>query len=217
MARVMGRPRYVPEREVYPFSRTHIARLRKKGLIKPAKKFGGPRSQNFVDTQDPDLVLARDGEPAAQSRAPVREPLRHQDRPQMETEPALGPPAPSIQVQGKTTMLQMTYVPRSSRDQVPRPTRRNRSARRHFDHGTCLAAFRAFTAARLYACGSVPTLAMAASACGSNPAYAAAAQARRVAELVSAYRKALPEDLVALGRTVGAETLFKNMIEPALG
>jgi hypothetical protein len=51
MASAKARPRFVPEREVYPYSRTHIARLRKAGKIPPAIKFGGPRSQNLVDTE----------------------------------------------------------------------------------------------------------------------------------------------------------------------
>jgi hypothetical protein len=51
---------------------------------------------------------------------------------------------------------------------------------------------------------------------GDLPLLAAAAQARRVADLVSAYRHAQPEDLVALGRTVGPEMLFTRVIEPAI-
>jgi hypothetical protein len=51
MARAEKRPRFVPEREVYPYSRTHIARLRKAGKIPPAVKLNGPRSQNLVDTE----------------------------------------------------------------------------------------------------------------------------------------------------------------------
>ena len=51
MARPERRPRYVPEKEVYPYSRTHIRRLRLKGLIPPAIKLNGPRSQNLVDTE----------------------------------------------------------------------------------------------------------------------------------------------------------------------
>jgi hypothetical protein len=51
---------------------------------------------------------------------------------------------------------------------------------------------------------------------GHAPLLATAAQAQRVANLVSAYRQAQPDDLVELGRTVGAEAVFGNVIEPAI-
>jgi hypothetical protein len=51
MARAERRPRFVPEREFYPYSRNHIARLRKAGKIPPAIKLNGPRSQNLIDTE----------------------------------------------------------------------------------------------------------------------------------------------------------------------
>jgi hypothetical protein len=120
---------------------------------------------------------------------------------------------------------------------------RRRSSRRHFKGGQSAAALRAITGARLYLDKSIPTLAGAAVSVGSNIAYvkaavvlvksenqilldrvleghvtllAAAAQVQRVADLVSAYRAASTDDLVALGRTVGAEQLFTNVIEPVI-
>ena len=53
--------------------------------------------------------------------------------------------------------------------------RQRQSARRHFRHGKRAAATRAFTGARLYLNGAVPTLAAAADSTGSNVAYVQAA------------------------------------------
>ena len=118
-----------------------------------------------------------------------------------------------------------------------------RSSRRHFRDGQCAAALRAITGARLYLGKQVPSLAEAAVSVGSNIPYiaaaitlikaedatlrervleghvtlfAAATQVQQVADLVSAYRAATTDDLVALGRTVGAERLFTDVIERVL-
>ena len=121
---------------------------------------------------------------------------------------------------------------------------RRQSARRLVRNGQRAAALRAITAAKLYLNKSISTLDLAAASCGSNVPYVraaitllrsentqlldhaltgavplleAAARAERLAELVTAYRHATPEDLAALGRTLGAEAVFANVIEPALG
>jgi hypothetical protein len=100
------------------------------------------------------------------------------------------------------------------------------------------------TGARLYLQKSAPTLIAAAECCGSNVRYVraavalcnsenatllddvlagrtpllqAAAQAKPAADLVVAYRRAGPQDLIDLCRAVGADTIFTNMIEPAIG
>jgi hypothetical protein len=57
----------------------------------------------------------------------------------------------------------------------PHRLRQRQSARRHFRHGKRAAATRAFTGARLYLNGAVPTLAAAADSAGSNVAYVQAA------------------------------------------
>src|SRR5262249_14906218 len=97
------------------------------------------------------------------------------------------------------------------------------------------AALRAFTAASLFASGSAPSVAAAAVCCGSCPPYLggagtalpsqnktiikemlsgamglsrAAAQVRRVADLVSAYRRAADKDRVSFARAGNAEQLL---------
>ena len=121
--------------------------------------------------------------------------------------------------------------------------RRRQSARRHFRNGRRSATVRATTGAQLYINGSAPSIAAAAEATGSCTTYVKAAtvlwrsensqllddvwagrvpllkaarQARRVADLVCAYRHAQPEDLAAATHMIGTETLFANMLEPAL-
>lgn len=118
--------------------------------------------------------------------------------------------------------------------------RQRRSTRRYFRHGQCAAALRAVTAAKLYAGGAIPNLAFAAASCGSNVAYVraavillksenmsllgkvlaghvplltAAAQAKRVADLISAYRSANDQDRVAFARTCDAEKIFDVLVE----
>src|SRR5262245_34679062 len=108
-----------------------------------------------------------------------------------------------------------------------RRRQRRRSSHRRFRNGKRAAALRAFTAATLYASGSAPSLAIAAACCGSCTQYVraavvlqrsenraliknvlagrvdlqrAAAQVRRVADLVSAYRRAADEDRVRFAR-----------------
>jgi hypothetical protein len=115
-----------------------------------------------------------------------------------------------------------------------------RSARRYFRHGQRAAALRAITAAKLYAAGMIPSLALAAASCGSNVQYvkaavilikseaqldrvlkgyiplpAAAAQAKRVADLVSAYRSANNKDRVVAFRTCGTDCIFDELVEAA--
>jgi hypothetical protein len=124
-----------------------------------------------------------------------------------------------------------------------RQSRRYRSPRRHFRHGQRAAVLRATTAAKLYLAGAVPSLAAAAEGCGSNirnvrhvlallkaedvnllnrarkgwtPLGEAAAAVLKRAELIRAYRSASPEDRIALARTVGAERLFVDAVEPAI-
>jgi hypothetical protein len=121
------------------------------------------------------------------------------------------------------------------------PSRRQ-SSRRHFRNGRRAAVLRALTAARLYSSGSIPSLANAAEACGSNHIYvkaatvllkaenetllqhvlvgdegllAAARQARRTANLISAYRSASHADRVVFARTCGAEAIFDVLAEAA--
>jgi shikimate kinase len=94
---------------------------------------------------------------------------------------------------------------------------------------------RALTAARLYSGGGITTLTKAAEACGSNvpyvqaavvllkaenetllrrvlsgdiPVLVAASQAKRMADLVFAYRAASENDRVAFARTCGPEALL---------
>jgi hypothetical protein len=136
-------------------------------------------------------------------------------------------------------MLQV-YASTSRRVQPPR---RNRSARRHFEGGTRLAALRAFAAARLSASGAIPKVRESALACGSNARYVqaaitllkaenetlvnavldghvplltAAAQVKRLADLVDAYRKAGASDRVRFAQTVGPTALFDTALVPAL-
>jgi hypothetical protein len=101
---------------------------------------------------------------------------------------------------------------------------------------------RAITAAKLYATGAITSLAKAAEACGSNVIYVKAAtvllkveneallrrvlagyepllesaqQARRTADLISAYRSANDADRVAFARTCGTEAIFDVLVEAA--
>jgi hypothetical protein len=117
--------------------------------------------------------------------------------------------------------------------------RQRQSARRRFRHGQRAAAVRAFTGARLYLNCAVPTLAAAADSTGSCPAYIqaavvllkadnasltaevlagrvsilqAAAQARRVVDLVTAYRLAQDPDRVAFAQACGIETIFDTLV-----
>jgi hypothetical protein len=126
---------------------------------------------------------------------------------------------------------------------VQAPRRHHRSARRHFDSGKRVAALRAVTAARLYASGSIATVAKAALSCGSNrryveaaitllksenttllnavvggqvPLLAAAAQVTRLADLVDAFRKANAGDRVSFAQAVGPTVLFDTSLVPAL-
>ncbi len=139
------------------------------------------------------------------------------------------------------SILRFAAVPQVRR--IRGQSMRHRSSRRHYKGGQCAAALRAITGAKLYINNSIQTLAEAAISTGSNIRYvtaavtliksenqilidrvlrghvtllSAAAQVRRVADLVSAYRAASTDDLVALGRTVGPEQLFTNVIEPAI-
>ena len=121
--------------------------------------------------------------------------------------------------------------------------RRRQSPRRRFRNRGCAAALRSVTAARFYLGGTIPTLELAAASCGSNvpyvraaivvlqseghtlervlagkvPLLAAAQEVRRLADLLAAYRRATPQDLVALGRAVTAERLWADAIVPAIG
>jgi hypothetical protein len=117
--------------------------------------------------------------------------------------------------------------------------RQRQSVRRHFRHGKRAAATRAFTGARLYLNGAVPTLAAAADSTGSNVAYVQAAivllkadnaslvsdvlagrvsilqaarSARRLVDLVTAYREAKDPDRVAFARACGAEAIFDVLV-----
>ena len=101
---------------------------------------------------------------------------------------------------------------------------------------------RAITAAKLYVSGELRTLAKAAEACGSNAKYvkaatvllkagdevllnrvlagdepllAAANQAKRIADLISAYRSANNADRVAFARICGAEAILDVLVEAA--
>ena len=117
--------------------------------------------------------------------------------------------------------------------------RRRQSARRHFRHGQCAAALRAITGARLYLKGATPTLAAAAESTGSNVAYIQAAiillradnaslvsdvlagrvpllqaarEAKRLVDLVTAYREAKDPDRVAFARACGVEAIFNTLV-----
>jgi hypothetical protein len=117
--------------------------------------------------------------------------------------------------------------------------RRRQSARRHFRHGQCAAALRAITGARLYLKGATPTLAVAAESTGSNVAYIQAAiillradnaslvsdvlagrvpllqaarEAKRLVDLVTAYREAKDPDRVAFARACGVEAIFNTLV-----
>jgi hypothetical protein len=101
---------------------------------------------------------------------------------------------------------------------------------------------RALTAAKLYSTGAITSLAKAAEACGSNGIYVKAAtvllkaenetllrrvlagyeplleaaqQARRTADLISAYRSANYADRVAFVRTCGTDAIFDVLVEAA--
>jgi hypothetical protein len=116
--------------------------------------------------------------------------------------------------------------------------RQRRSTRRYFRHGQRAAALRAITAAKLYAAGAIPSLALAAASCGSNvqyvkaavtllksearldsvlkghiPLLGAATQAKRVADLVSAYRSANDQERVAFARACNAEKIFEVLVK----
>jgi len=116
-----------------------------------------------------------------------------------------------------------------------RRRQRRRSSHRRFRNGNRAAALRAFTGAMLYASGSAPTLAHAAACCGSCVQYVraavilqrsenmplikdalaghvdlqrAAAGVRRVADLVSAYRRAAEADRISFARACDAEQIL---------
>jgi hypothetical protein len=136
-------------------------------------------------------------------------------------------------------MLLRYMAPNTRQDKHPRPRRR----RHRIVDGQRAAAVRAFTGARLLAQGQVSSVLKAARACGSNPQYVAAAQtlltcedtallksvlsgevgllyaasaARRVSDLVGAYRRAYPSEIANFGRIVGVGKLFDEAISPAL-
>jgi hypothetical protein len=115
---------------------------------------------------------------------------------------------------------------------------RHHRVRHQFRRGERLAVIRAMTAAKLYMDKSVPTLAAAATSCGSNVPYVragvalikteniilagratrghvsllkAAREARRLGDLLKAYRAADASDHVAFAKIVGPETMFNNM------
>jgi hypothetical protein len=128
--------------------------------------------------------------------------------------------------------------------QVTRVRRRQySSARRHFRAGCRASVLRALTGARGYRNGWFSTVSEAAIACGSNVTYVAAAivliesenttlvdqvltgkvsllaaakEIGRLAELVTAYRKASAADRVQFARAIGPSTLFDNSLVPAL-
>ena len=114
---------------------------------------------------------------------------------------------------------------------------------RRFRHGQRAAALRAQTGARLYLQGAVPSLVAAAEACGSNPRYVEAAVivlrsedtvllnhvlsgtvplleaakgAKRVANLVAAFRAASPTDCSHVGSIVGVTAVWDSMISPII-
>jgi hypothetical protein len=118
-----------------------------------------------------------------------------------------------------------------------------RSARRRVRNGCRAAVMRALSGARRYLNGEVPTLDAAAAWCGSNVTYvraaviliksentvlmrqvlggeypllAAARDMQKLAELVTAFRRAPFAARVAFARTVGPSTLFDNTLVPAL-
>jgi hypothetical protein len=121
----------------------------------------------------------------------------------------------------------------------PHRLRQRQSTRPRFRHGKCAAANRALTAARLYISNAIPTLAAAAEACGSNvhyvraaiillkadnaalvsdvlagrvPLLAAAAEAKRLVNLVAAYKAAKDPDRVAFARACGAEAILDVLV-----
>jgi hypothetical protein len=116
-----------------------------------------------------------------------------------------------------------------------RSLRQHRSSRRHFRHGQCAAVLRAITAAKLYGTGQITSFVRAAECCGTNAGYVQAAvillktenqallgrvlaghepllraaqRAKRVADLIAAYRSASNADRVAFARTCGPEELL---------
>ena len=129
----------------------------------------------------------------------------------------------------------------SRRLYVPsRPRRTRRSPRHHFRHGQRAAVRRALTAAQLYASGAITSIAKAAEGCGSNIAYVQAAiillkaenttlldrvlagheplvgaaqAARRMANLVAAYRTADSADRIAFARTCGTDALLDVLVK----
>jgi hypothetical protein len=125
---------------------------------------------------------------------------------------------------------------------ITRCKRRYRSARRHFRGGCRAAVLRALTGARGCCNGMFSNVSEAAMACGSNTAYVAAAivliesenktlidrvltgkvsllaaakEIRRLAELVTAYRKASAADRVLFARVIGPSVLFDNSATPS--
>jgi hypothetical protein len=118
---------------------------------------------------------------------------------------------------------------------TPALHRRYRARHRQFHRGRRTAVVRAFTAARLYLNNMVPTLAAAAESCGSCTDYVRAAiillkadnaslvhdvycgrvpilqaarEARRLVNLVSAYREATDPDRVAFARACDPEKIL---------
>jgi hypothetical protein len=121
-----------------------------------------------------------------------------------------------------------------------------RRRRRHFRNGHRVAVVRAFTAARLYLNGQVPSLASAAEACGSNIRYIAAAvvllkgddpslpdrvikgwdslteTANRVRKIVnveaavSSWRVWTPEQRAEFGRGAGVADIWDDAIVPTI-
>jgi hypothetical protein len=124
-----------------------------------------------------------------------------------------------------------------------KPNRYYRRRRRRMRDGQCLAALRAFNAAKGVQNGTFRTITEAALACGSCRHYVAAAltllkaeahitidlvlggelpvvstakAARRLADLVAAYRNATGFDRSTFGHLVGAEDVFERVVVPAL-
>ena len=118
--------------------------------------------------------------------------------------------------------------------------RRYQSPRRRYRHGRRAAAVRALTGARLYLAGEVPTLSAAADAVGSCVAYVAAAlillrannaslvqsviagrkqivqaagEAKRLANLITAYQEAEDSDRIAFARAAGLEAIFDVLVK----
>jgi hypothetical protein len=123
--------------------------------------------------------------------------------------------------------------------QPPTSRRRYRSPRRQFRHGQRAAAVRAFAAAELYLNNLAPTLAAAAEGCGVNIHYvraaiillsannvslkhdvlrgrvailAAAREARRLVNLITAYREAKDPDRVAFAKAYGTEAILDVLV-----